>query len=73
MALKRILKTIFEVDFLGVSFGFRPKHSCHDALDVVDSVTEELYEGKLQVRFCEGCRIVTFLTSKREETKNIKL
>jgi len=38
MALKKILEAIFEVDFLNVSFGFRPNRSCHDALDVVDKV-----------------------------------
>jgi RNA-directed DNA polymerase len=36
MALKRILEAIFEVDFLDVSFGFRPKRGCHQALRVVD-------------------------------------
>lgn len=36
MGIKKILETIFEVDFLDVSFGFRPNRSCHDALDVVD-------------------------------------
>jgi len=38
MALKKILEAIFEVDFLDVSFGFRPNRSCHDALEVVDKV-----------------------------------
>jgi len=38
MTLKKILEAIFEVDFLDVSFGFRPNRSCHDALDVVDKV-----------------------------------
>lgn len=36
MGIKRILEAIYEVDFLEVSFGFRPKRSCHDALEVVD-------------------------------------
>jgi len=36
MGIKKILEAIFEVDFLDVSFGFRPNRSCHDALDVVD-------------------------------------
>jgi len=36
MAIAKILEAIFEVDFLDVSFGFRPKRSCHDALDVLD-------------------------------------
>jgi len=38
MALKKILEAIFEVDFLDISFGFRPNRSCYDALDVVDKV-----------------------------------
>ena len=36
MGIKKILEAIFEVDFLDVSFGFRPKRSCHDALDALD-------------------------------------
>ena len=36
MGIKRILEAIYEVDFLEVSFGFRPKRSCHDALEVLD-------------------------------------
>jgi len=36
MAIKKILEAIFEVDFEDVSFGFRPRRSCHDALDAVD-------------------------------------
>lgn len=38
MALKHILEAIFEVDFLDVSFGFRPKRSCHHALKVLHEV-----------------------------------
>lgn len=34
--IKKIMEAIFEVDFLGVSYGFRPGRSCHDALEVVD-------------------------------------
>jgi len=36
MGLKKILEAIFEVDFLDVSFGFRPKKNCHQALDELD-------------------------------------
>ena len=36
MGIKRILEAIYEVDFLEVSFGFRPRRSCHDALEVLD-------------------------------------
>ena len=34
-AAKSILEPIFEADFLPCSFGFRPKHSAHQALEVV--------------------------------------
>jgi len=34
-AAKIILEPIFEADFLPTSFGFRPKHSTHQALEVV--------------------------------------
>ena len=33
MACKKILEAVFEVDFLSVSYGFRPGRRCHDALD----------------------------------------
>jgi group II intron reverse transcriptase/maturase len=36
MACKKILEAIFEVDFLDVSYGFRPQRGCHDALDDLD-------------------------------------
>ena len=36
MGMARILEAIFEVDFLEVSYGFRPGRSCHDALDRLD-------------------------------------
>lgn len=39
MGIKRILEAIFEVDFMeGVSYGFRPGKSCHEALDALDKV-----------------------------------
>jgi group II intron reverse transcriptase/maturase len=38
MALKRILAAIFEVDFLDISFGFRPNRGCHQALKVLNEV-----------------------------------
>lgn len=34
-AARLVLEPIFEADFLPVSFGFRPKRSTHDALEVV--------------------------------------
>ncbi len=36
MACKKILEAIFEVDFTGVSYGFRPRRGCHDALADLD-------------------------------------
>ncbi len=36
MACKKILEAIFEVDFLDVSYGFRPHRDCHQALDELD-------------------------------------
>jgi group II intron reverse transcriptase/maturase len=36
MACKKILEAIYEVDFLDISYGFRPKRGCHDALDDLD-------------------------------------
>lgn len=34
--IKKILESIYEVDFRDISHGFRPKRSCHDALEIVD-------------------------------------
>jgi RNA-directed DNA polymerase len=36
MGIKKILEAIYEVDFLDVSYGFRPKRNCHEALKVLD-------------------------------------
>ena len=36
MGIKKIIEAIFEVDFLDVSYGFRPGRSCHGALEVLD-------------------------------------
>ena len=38
MGIKKILEAIWEVDFIDVSFGFRPQRDCHQALDVLDKV-----------------------------------
>lgn len=35
MALKQILEVIYEVDFLPISFGFRPGRNCHQAADAI--------------------------------------
>lgn len=36
MGMARILEAIFESSFLGVSYGFRPRRGCHDALREFD-------------------------------------
>jgi len=36
MGIKKILEAIYEVDYIDVSYGFRPNRSPHDALDVLD-------------------------------------
>ena len=36
MGIKKILESIYEVDFTDVSYGFRPNKSCHNALDALD-------------------------------------
>ena len=42
-ALKIVLEPIFEADFLPCRFGFRPKRSAHDALQVL---VDESWQGK---------------------------
>jgi retron-type reverse transcriptase len=42
-ALKLVLEPIFEADMLDCSFGFRPKRSAHDALQVL---IEESWRGR---------------------------
>jgi retron-type reverse transcriptase len=34
-AVRRVLEEIFEVEFLGLSYGFRPGRSAHDGLDAL--------------------------------------
>ena len=41
MGLNRILQSIYETDFLDVSYGFRPNKSCHDALKRLNHVIEK--------------------------------
>lgn len=36
--IARILNAIYEVDFLDVSYGFRPNRSCHQALERLDNI-----------------------------------
>ncbi len=38
-----MLEPIFEKEFLPVSFGFRPGHSCKDALRIVDQALKDGY------------------------------
>jgi hypothetical protein len=40
-AAKAILEPIFEADFLPCSFGFRPKRSAHQALEVVRTAANQ--------------------------------
>jgi pimeloyl-ACP methyl ester carboxylesterase len=42
-ALKAVIEPIFEADFLECSFGFRPKRSAHDALQVL---IDEAWRGR---------------------------
>ena len=42
-AVKIVLEPVFEADFLPVSFGFRPKRSAHDALQVL---IDEAWQGR---------------------------
>ena len=42
-AVKIVIEPIFEADFLPCSFGFRPKRSAHDALQVL---VDESFKGK---------------------------
>jgi len=42
-AIKIVLEPIFEADFLPCSFGFRPKRSAHDALQVL---IDQSWQGK---------------------------
>ena len=38
MGMTRILESIFECDFLDVSYGFRPGRNCHQALNALDKM-----------------------------------
>jgi len=54
-AVLLIIEPIFEEDFLECSFGFRPKRSAHDALDVIreniKAGKEEVYDADLSSYF----------------------
>jgi RNA-directed DNA polymerase len=45
-AVKAVVEPVFEADFLPCSFGFRPRRSTHDALQVV---IDEAWRGRLWV------------------------
>ena len=48
-AVVEVLNAIYEADFLGFSYGFRPGRSPHDALDALDvGIADE--EGELGAR-----------------------
>ena len=51
MAALLVLEAIFEADFQGCSYGFRPERSAHDALKQVE---ENLRAGRTEV-YCIGC------------------
>ena len=36
LGIKKILEAVYEVDFSDVSYGFRPKRGCHQAIDALD-------------------------------------
>ncbi len=55
MGVAKILSSIFEVDFTDVSYGFRPKRSCHDALD---KLNEEV--GRKPVNYIADLDIENF-------------
>lgn len=46
MATKLVIEPIFEADFCGNSYGFRPKRSAHQA---IDTIAEAMWQGKTQV------------------------
>ena len=40
-ALAKILNAIYEQDFLECSFAFRPKRGCHDALKILNKISNK--------------------------------
>lgn len=57
-ALREVLETVYEQDFLDCSFGFRPKRSAHDALRDLNRV---VYRG--EVNWVLEADIVSFFDS----------
>jgi RNA-directed DNA polymerase len=55
MAVLLILEPIFEADFLGCSYGFRPGRSAHQALEAISALLKagyrEVYDADLQGYF----------------------
>ena len=57
-AMKILLEPVFEADFLSCSFGFRPKRSAHDALQVL---IDESWQGRRSARALGQIRNHAFL------------
>jgi RNA-directed DNA polymerase len=50
-AIKMAIEPIFEKEFLYMSYGFRPKRGCKDALRVVDTLLKECYTWVVDADF----------------------
>ena len=50
-AIKMAIEPIFEKEFLDMSYGFRPKRGCKDALRVVDTLLKEGYTWVVDADF----------------------
>ena len=78
-AAKSILEPIFEADFLPCSFGFRPKRSAHQALEVVRSTVNQgaVWALDADISDCFGSlsfdAIVSQLERRVSDRKMLKL
>ena len=78
-AAKSILEPIFEADFLPCSFGFRPKHSAHQALEVVRTTANrgEVWVLDADISDCFGSlafdAIVSQVERRVSDRKMLKL
>lgn len=78
-AAKSILEPIFEADFLPCSFGFRPKHNQHQALEVVRSTANSgaVWALDADISDCFGSlsfdAIVSQLERRVSDRKMLKL
>jgi retron-type reverse transcriptase len=50
--LRTVIEPIFEADMLECSFGFRPRRSAHDALQVL---IDEAWDGRLVLAYLVAC------------------